>query len=635
MAYRVLNVSDVSTRPWATVGDILIDSPTFTHTDGRLKFDITNAATVFSTARMGANIWIDGDAGDWYFFRLRSDAASDLSVWSISTDINNPVHIRPVPGTQVRVLRSLSSNSGFLMLFANLKYVKLSGENDAYPGLRDGWPGTFLTGKFGFYISNNIFPIGGHTLAISCPNNGHFRVEGTEHQGGFSAIRFSGTSAAINVKLSLKRLYMGRAGDGEGAYVGSTQAYPYVLLECEMDDIVVAGRACEGLQVQHIVSGVGVNNTIRNYVNFAAAMDGAKAFQGGQDTIDQWSQASGGNILRDGINTGAKYSSVGLNHFGTTDYPDLVVDTTRPSIAKNLYFECSGIFSYIHNSNRSGVWKVMKKIDLGNFSNNYYSDSVNNPQDYYVSAHNGTDRLSWVAIKHDGAKSEFFQDTEGHEIINITEAVIPYPQFVNSGFYPSEPSSTHLNWKETYGNYHDNPTVDRAVTYPEGTIVWNVEHGVEHAPYRVMSTHTTTGVGALTPRQDILANGEVRYKAIYWDESGERNIDSDGVANPSWNAGDTQSIIPPDDFRLQADSYHNLLGRGLRANLQNTVYTQHQWYRSLTADAEDAIAIPGAKTKYYDAQDVDQGYYLASTVRRKDSAGNWDTPRWSNWTLVD
>lgn len=640
MANRVLTSLDIAGLPWAAaahakVGDILIDTPTGTHADGKLIVDIQNGSTVFPDARLGATVWIDGSIGTFYHWRLRGNLSGDMAEWVGISDETHYVTVKPVPGTKVLVKRNASSNGGFLFLVSNIKFCKIDGENDAFPGLRDGWPGTFLTGKFGFHFDNDIYPIGGHTLSISSPDGGHFIVRGTEHTGGFAAIRYAGGDYYAVVKITIERVYMHDAGDGEGAYLGATHGTPYVLLKCEMRDLVIANRACEGIQIQHIISGVGENLVVENFVNFCPAMDGIDAFIDGQDTGIQWSQASGGNILRNGITDGAAWSSVAINHFGTTDHPGTSVDPTVMSKAENLLFHnIGGILSYIHNSNIDGVWKLMRRVYSMNFSNRYYYDNVNDLANYYVSAHNGTNRLSFIDCFHDGVKAQFFQDTDDMEYINIQNIGYPgAPVYMNSGFF--EPTSDIMNWKRTYANYFDDPTVDKPVTYLKDWVVVNIEQGVEYAYYKVMSTHTTSGVSALNPRADVAANGNVRYKKLTWDTFGVRNLLADGSVNPSWNSGTAQSTIPPHDLRLVADNYWNKRGMGLYSNPHNTDYVQVQWFRNTTATSVGAKMIPGAKTIDYAAQEADMEKYVAMAIKRKDSDGNWDADwQYGNWVLV-
>jgi hypothetical protein len=636
MANRVLTAGDIVTMPWYSVGDIYFDTPTSYHADGKWKIDNTNADATFPTAALGCRIIID-IPGESYFLRIRADSASDVTEWAIS-DATHYVRVIPGNGRQLKCTRNASSNGGFLMLIANIKYCIIDGETDPYPGLRDGWPGVFLTNHFGIKLSGGIYPAGGHHISISSPDGGHFIVKGIECQGGFAGIRYAGGDYDLTVKITILRCYLHSSGDsvlsdgGEGIYVGATHAYPYVLLECEIDDCVISRRSCEGIQVQHIISGANVH-VIQDSVNFCPAMDGIRAFQGGQDTAIQWSQGSGGNIIKNLITDGSAFSSMGLAHFGTVDYPGLEsVDETVPSRAENcLFHRIGGIMSYIHNSNTSGVWKMMRGIYLLNFSNRYYYETINTLDDYYVSAHNGSDRFSWIDVVHDGAKTSFFENDTDHEYIDIVEDVaLDDPEYMNAG--NPEPTSDVMNWKDVYAGYHNSDTGSQGVTYLEGWIVANIEDGYEYAIYKVMQTHTTS-LGSLNPRAHIAANGETHYKKCTWDESGVRNLLLDGTTNPSWASGDTQSLIPPDDLRLVADSYWNKKGMGLKSNPLNTDYTQYRWYRNSSASVTGAVIIPGAKTRFYKAQDVDRGKYIAMGVRAKGST--YDSSfRVSNWTLV-
>jgi hypothetical protein len=634
---RVLDALDIVTRPWATIGDILLDTGTSPNAaDGKIALEIENMSAVFPNARFGFNIWIDGSIGTFYRVRIKNSTVSDEVYWEGISDLNNFVHIKPVPGTQVVVEKNAWSSNSFLFEVRNFKHIVIDGESDAFPGLRDGWPGIFLTNHFGFKFTNGIYPEDGHTLVIGAPPDGLVVVRGTEHQGGFTGIRFGDSYQYGAIRILIERVYIHDAGSGEGAYLGSTHDVPAMMLIVEIRDVVVANRACEGLQLQHVISGGGEIKYVENFVNYCPAMDGVHAFLGGQDTGIQDSIAEGGAVMRYGITDGSAFSALGIGQFGSLEALGQTVNPLIPREIKHMLFHnIGGALSYLHNSNSDGNWRVLSDIYCVNFSNRYYYNNCNNLDDYYVSANYGTNKFSFVDCYHDGVKSAFFQAPSDVESINITlQPSMPSPVYMNVG-HP-EPSRDFMNWKATYANYFDEPTLDRPVTYLEGWIVVNIEQGVEYAYYRVMSTHTTTGVGALNPRQDILANGEVRYKKITWDTSGRRNLLANGQIDPAWNSASVQSLIPPHDLRLVADNYWNKKGFGLLSNPHNTDYTQIGWFRSNTGTEADMIEIPSKKIDEYTVQEADFHKYIAMGIKYKDATTGLYDSQWriGEWQYI-
>jgi hypothetical protein len=638
MANRVLSAGDVLSRPWAKVGDVLLDTPTAPrHADGKVIISYGNMASAFASARLGATIWIDGSIGTFYNIRLSNGFNDSAQTWNVS-DENNYVHIRPVPNTRVDIDKNASTHGGYAMLVQHIKFVIATGEDDYYKGIRDGWPSSFLTGKFGFKITGEKYPRDTHMLSVGVPDGGHFIVRGFEIAHGFSAVRFGGVVADHVLRLDIERCYLRDGGTGEGVYAGSTQAPPYAKLRLRMINNIIVRRPCESIQIQHLLSMTGEENAVGNFVVFCSDTEWLKAFQPNQDSVVQWVHATGGNILCNGIIDGGM--SVAVNNFGSL-YP--TVDSDVPSIAENLLvWGIGGIFSYIHNTNVSGVWRWFRDIFIGGATNRYYDDSLNNPQDYYVLRGNlATDKMSWTDIIWDGVKSKFLASPTYpyDEVINVTQGAVEAPQYINSGWHGMVANNIMI-WKDTYGNYHDNPIADRGVLYKQGWIVYNSENengtgNGEHMPYVVLQEHRTL-LGSLNPRAHIATYGEVLYKRVTWDTAGVLST------QPSWNPATAQSDVPPDDFRLVADSLYNKLGMGLQHNPQNTHETQIQWFRraTLPVTGEDplvgAIAIPEGKDIEYTFQEHDAGMYACCGFRPRDENGNFSSSWWlGEWKIVE
>lgn len=637
MANRVLTIEDVLALPWAPLcnvqaGDILLDTPTSVHADGKLRIDIQNAATLFAGARMGATVWIDGNIGTFYNFRLSNGGVLE---WEISNSTSY-AHVRPVPGTQVKMVKNASTNSGYTMILYDIQYMVMDGENDACPGLRNGWPlgSAYIRGTFGFWLSGGLYPMDGHMLNTKPPDmdNGHHVIRGVEAEHGFSAFRYAATQFDAGhpnryCDYTVDSCYIHDGGTGEGIYIGATHAGPmYIIRNLTVKNTIFARRAVENIQVQLLSTTPDKVGTIRNNVSWSAATEWLKPFQPGQDTGVQWSLEDGGNYIERNILDGAR--SVAINNFGAGQTSPKQL---RPSVVQDNFVRGSGIFSYVHNLCQFGVTRVYRKLWLRDFDNLYYDNDVNVLQPYFVSANNGGDLFIWMQIKHNGGKTNFFQDPntanfEYQDCSTVPES-IPDVEYVNSGAH--EPASWWMHWKDTYLNAFDNDILDRPVSYKAGYIVANVEQGVEYAWYKVLVDHTTTGLGALNPRLHILANGETVYKRLYWDENGVRN-DQPGFS------GNNFSDYPPDDFRLKSNNFYNKLGYGLEINEPNTDYIQYKW-----EVADDAAGTGTKLVRNYHIlerppREEEKGKYLRLSILARNANGIVDT-QWRNgpWRLVN
>jgi hypothetical protein len=639
MGNRVLTVGDINTLPWvplsnAQAGDILIETPTGIHGDGKLLFDIRDAGTnaAFVGARMGANIWVDGNMGTFYNFRLENGGVNE---WMISNSTSY-ARFKPIPGTQIKGVKNASTNNGYLMILYDIQYFVVDGQNDAYSGLRNGWPpnSAFLRGSFGIWLSGGLYPENGHMLNTKPPDAdyGHHIIKGVEAEHGFSGFRYAATQFAVGhpnriCDYTVDSCYIHDGGTGEGIYAGATHAGPmYIIRNLVIKNTIFARRACENIQVQLLSTSTDSRGLIKNNVSWAPAMDWLNAFQPNQDTTFQWHLEDGGNYVEKNIFDGG--GSIVLNNFSGNQ---LTSKQSRPSIAQDNFFRGSGTFSYVHSSCQYGVNRVIRRGWLRDFNNDYYADSVNDLQNYFVSANNGGDKFIWMQLKHNGGKAAFFQDssTPNFEYQGISDVadVVPDVEYVNSGAY--EHPSKWKNFKKVYGEYHDNDILNRPVEYHQGDIVANIEQGTEYAFYKLLVDYTTLGDSDLTPRQHILAYGEVVYKRLYWDETGLRN-DQVGFS------GNNYSSYPPDDFRLVSNNFYNKLGYGLQCNEPNTDYTQYKW-----EVADDAL---GTGTKlvldYHilerPPREEEQGKWLRLSILARNASGVNDTQwRLGPWRLVN
>lgn len=603
------------------IGDIIINTATSTAGDGKQRIFYTNGATAFAGARQGATIWIDGAALPLiYDFRLNNGDTGPSSIWNISSEAA-PVHVRPIPGTQVHLERNALTNSGYTFLMHDIKFLTIDGENNAYPGMREWSPSrVFLRGSFGFWISGGDQLLGGdsgHMISISVPNGGHLTLRGIETEHGFAAIRYQGIARDEIADFTCERCYLHDGCTGEGFYLGATAPPPLCKLRnMNIRDVIVARRAAESIQLQHLIAS-SQKASVRNFVVYASSMDYLDAFQPSQDGCFQWSCDQGNNYIEDFIVDG--WASTGVTCYGSDQ---AVADPNIPACMQRGYFqEGRSTLMFIHNSTVHGMKWQWKDLFIRRMNNTYY-EGGETPVLHLISNNNGTDKHQFMNILTDTSKDKLFQSLSNFEIINSKRDAsftgTQYdPVYVRSGFYESvEKLQT---WASNYALYLS-PT-EAAIPFTAGDIVVNIVENVEYAFYKCILTHTSTP----STRPDL---DPTHWTKLTWDSTGLRSD------QPGWNSGLTQSKYPPDDFRLVADNYWNLKGYGLLANEQNTVYSQYQWYRSNNADGSGAVAIPGAKSLKYTPQEVDRNRYLALAVRVKGSNGIFDTQRYSAWRQV-
>lgn len=632
MGNRVLTLAEIGSYPYAQVGDIMIDTPTGIHGDGTLLFDEREAAIAFAGARLGATIWVDGNMGTFYNFRLENGGVIE---WTISNSTNY-AKFKPVPGTQIKCVKNASTNPGYLMIIYDIQYLQIDGENDAYRGLRNGWPpnSAFIRGTFGIWLSGGLYPEDGHMLNTKPPDAdfGHHKIKGVEAEHGFAGFRYAATKFAAGhpnriCDYTVDSCYIHDAGTGEGIYIGATHGGPmYIIRNLVVKNTIFARRACENIQVQLLITSPDSKGTIRNNVSWAPDMDWINPFQPFQDTTTQWHLEDGGNYLERNIFDGSL--STNLNNFsGGAISPK----QDRPSIAQDNFFRGAGIFSYVHPSCQYGVKRVIRRAWLRDFNNDYYADDVNVVQPYFVSANNGGDPFTWMHIKHNGGKTVFFQDpnTANFEYQGISDVAeeVPDVQYVNSGAY--EHPSKWKNFKKVYAESHENDILQRPVVYHAGDILCNIEQGIEYAYYKVLVDYTTLGAADITPRQHILANGEVVYKRLWWDETGLRN-DRPGFS------GNNYSAYPPDDFRLVSNNFYNKMNYGLQCNEPNTDYVQYKW-----EVANDNVGTGASLVRDYHIlerppREEEKGKWLRLSILAKDANGILDTQwREGPWRLVN
>lgn len=602
------------------LGDVIINTPTGTSSlgDGKTKFFEASMATTFSASRFAPTIWIDGAAlGTVYDFRLTNGGNG---VEWVNSDENNFCKIRPIPNTQLKVSRNTLTNSGYTILLLDFKFVDLDFESDAYPGLRDGLGvhSVFHRGTYGLWLTSDTQLTTGHMMSANVVDGGHFKMKGIESEYGFSAIRFAGDDEDKRVSLTVENLYLHDGITGEGFYLGAAHGAPLAKIKnLNIKNVIIARRAAESLQLQHLITDLGVRANVENFVIFCGATDWVNAFQPYQDSGIQWSINTGNNYIQNGIIDG--WASNGLVTYGS---PETSIDGYPVTIQNCVFNQGGGIFLYINSSTTQGQKWIYKDIFLRDFTNIYFQQTGESFLDFYIGANNGIDKHKFLNITYDGVnKNNLFQNSSGYDILYTTlSASLPAITYVNSGWY--EGAGRIKKWSDVWGGYFPNPSNTPVIWY-SNDIAINAVDGLEYKFYKCKLDHS--GSAALRPD---LASGSY-WDLLLWDQTGVRN---DQVG---WSSTGTQSLHPPDDFRLIADNYWNIKGMGLTCNQPNTGHTRYQWYRADNTNGTNQVEIPGGKSLIYTPLPCDRLKYLRLGVRVKDSNNNLGEWKYSSWQQVN
>ena len=607
MANRLATTTDVATYGnGMVVNDIILDTPTAS-SGGGFDMSISTFGTTFSGARTGANIWVNGNLGTFYKWNFGNGGTP----MPFSTTAGSPVTIKPLPGTRIRFVRNASSNSGYTASLNDIKHLVVDGENNAFPGMRDGVGAhsVFLKDQFGMQFSSGqgaaFRTDGAHNFAIFGVDGGSIALRGIEAMHAFSMLRLHAANQNVTIDLELKRCYLHDSLTGEGLYFGMTSGSPVPKFRnFLLEDFIITRCGTEAIQLQHFLRG-SKDGYVRNFVVYAAATDWLNAFGGFQDNGVQLLYAEGGTWMKDGIVDGFGDNGFNINGSAEGSYKSV------PTVVENVLVNDGRNTGLYFNANTTnGLTREWRKIFFRAFNNTY--GEVGTARSFVISQNNGSEKHKFIDCQWDGSKTSLFQATTGYEIINFVNAAMPAPEYVNHGF-PDETAEQIEIWKQNYSG-------GGAVSWKLGDIAINAEAGQEYAFYKCILAHTAT---ATRPRLD-----PTHWVRLTWDESGVR---SDQVG---WTSGDTQSDYPPDDFRLVADNIWNKRGMGLLSNQPNTDYTQYQWKRADNAGGTvNVVEIPGAKSRNYTPQLQDKQKYLALFVRKKTGAGfgSWQN---STWKLV-
>jgi hypothetical protein len=429
---------------------LLIDS--YTNADKKEVLYYFMSST-FPGLKDSATILIDGNIlYDLQSFKMCNGGSGDnYYPWNITT-----AKFKPANSTPVKII----ANGDYGFCVHGLKNLIIDGSK-AGSGYTTGTYSAHDI-KFGFNVTN--LKARGQVYSLSVLPGGTIDMQSIEGKHGFCIIKVNGyVDTYINFYLS--NFYLHDSVDGEGIYMGSTQANPVSKIRGCIQNGVIARTACEGLQLQHVAGFIVKDVTI-----FATATAYLNPFQQYQDTGIQWVCAEGSNLIDNIVVDG--YRSVGINLFGGDGTGAVNV------ISNTLMFGGHGSHINIHNScNTGATWTTNVAADVSDLS--YYTNSKITTKPFIISQLTG-DKMTGNIM-----------------VINLDK-----PRYVNSGFVNSD----IVQWKEFYAGWLQSGIKTVRVNYKEGQIVIDTNNGYNF--YRCLVTHDSETV---SPRYSA------KFAKLQWD----------------------------------------------------------------------------------------------------------------------
>jgi len=630
MANRLATSSDVSTYsawisseglPAMEVDDIIIDS----YTNVSNKAVYYNSSTTWSGARDGATIWLLADTfdNDISYMSFAGNGSAPFTTTSA-----NPCHIRPLNG-RIRFKRLNTETQNVCIEIQDIEYCVIDGElRSSYPGIRHGIDNIYLWQQFGFWLMDTEYAESTRMCSITGSNLKGAGFRGVCLFGGFSGFRAARSNDNQELDWFFRERCVAVFGvTGEGSYIGQTtdNAANPIFKKVTLTDNIDAYRGREGWQVQNIAATAGESN-ISNFVCFSCATDWKDANQANQDGGIQWEiqDANNGNFVQNGVIHG--WGGNGVQIFSSDKTARGYTAGSGVAKCKNLVMDGGRKLALrTHGSMDDGPALEYRDIDILGINDTYDEISVYDNVDYFVeSASESGNKQHFININHPSGKSEFFASTGTgtsfaktySRAINETDS-IPAISYINMGFSDVDVEKIEL-WKATAQRDTGTP----ATSYTAGDYVINAVVDTEYKFYKCISTHTSSGTST---RPD---NDATKWTQVTWDESGVR---SDAAG---WSSGDTQSDLPPIDFRLTEDSYHNKKRRGLSLNPPRTDQTQHQWQYAInnTPSYGEYWNVGGATELVIDTSKYNyliNGLYLRCKITETNG-----TITYTDWTVI-
>jgi hypothetical protein len=618
MANRVATLTDqanyaTSTNGRLVEGDIILDTPTNTDAFGLTRIYYNNIATRFGACRVGATIWHDVTLmPNMYNFNLNNNGVA----WTGKSTLENPMTYRPLNG-KLKVTRNATSDTNYAVNFSNFEHLSIDGETEAFPGMKYVKNG-FLHGRFGIEISPfGLWDGGSHLLQIGGVGLKSLRVRGYEGYGGFSCIRIQPNDGDQTMDyLMLENLYFHDGQRGEGFYINRTGGTPRPRVKnLNIRNFVVSRRAAEGVQVQNLMAGA-TRAYIENFICYASATDWKAAFLDFQSGAIQWLVEEGNNTMRRFICEGWGSNALqiaGFNHGSPGTSPAVIKD--------GLFNDGRNRGAYINPSCQYGVKREFRNLYFLNF-NNTAPECGDELYSHVLSSKNGSDELMLHNITKDSTKANLLESSKDYQVVANTlysNDALPLPSYNLTGF-PDRKSEQFEIWAPVYASFLAN--AGQPIQYNEDDVAINFVQNGDFGFYNCNETH----LASEETRPDL---DPVKWTRITWDDNG---VPSYAVGH---NAGHTQKIFPPDDYRLTAGDVWNEKGYGLLSNFQTAGKTNYRWYIADDIFGANMNQLATDNSLEYRKDPKDKGRYVRVQADFYDQAGSsllnvWITP----WTLV-
>lgn len=403
----------------------------------------------FPTARNGATVWIEGNAGAYNTIDL---GIQDSTKITVPSDEANPNRVAFFGGPG-EVYRQAGGLGGRDLQLYNFDNLIVDFETNSNSGLRDGW-GSGRSGTFGVTVRNVLISQGGMALKIDNTRGTMktLEVRGCElTSGSFAKLR---TILSENhlTKLLVERNFFNKSVGGEGLYMGQTSrisGQEWNSITYIIRNNIFAFLAAEAIQLQEMASGSKVHNNII----FICGHDFKAAFQPNQDTGCQLHHIQGDTLFRDNLIFG--HGTTGIHVFGldgTVNTPPIPWGDEPVRIINNYVGGAKkGVAYRVHESFDYGPGVIFRDNDIGDPQHNY--EEVGTNSSYYVEIPDAVANVSIIGGTAPDDTKTFLNEARSNAplkgLFNVTRTNVPTPQFINSGF---DGIDVHriTRWSEVY-----------------------------------------------------------------------------------------------------------------------------------------------------------------------------------------
>jgi hypothetical protein len=254
------------------------------------------------------------------------------------------------------------------------------------------------------------------------------------------------------------------------------------------------------------------------------------------------------------------------------------------------------------------------------FVNNYYikfnDDYTDRPgltaATHIVKDDSITDEVRFIGNIKDTSRATWYDSGNafGEQVIDnaTNDDALLNPAYNLTGFdYDDYKGQWWKSWDNDGVNY---------LTWAIGDVVSSLTDTVGTRFYICIAAHTSV-IGS-----DLVTDTS-QWPHLTWDESGVR-IDEGG-----WASGDTQSNLPPDNFKLPTADFWNSLNMGLPFNDDIITNTIFKWYYADDASGTGKVLIAGANEATIDIDgdvrnawlSIKTGKYIVGSVTPVDING--------------